>query len=145
MIAREPDPTEASFSMMGSIFNVCSILYPLSQANNADWSSPTIPLHMTITELRNIAETSIGDVVDEATDGDTLGNPGMGAEFLHLVADIFFNVLEGMERGRGDSGGSGPRPDSGAQTLLAGVHQSAIGVIDDHDFLGAKQKMRYQQ
>jgi hypothetical protein len=56
MIAREPDPTEASFSMMGSIFNVCSILYPLSQANNADWSSPTIPLHMTITELRNIAE-----------------------------------------------------------------------------------------
>jgi hypothetical protein len=38
-----------------------------------------------------------GDVVDEAADGDTLGNPQMGAELLQLVAYIFFDVLEGVE------------------------------------------------
>jgi len=86
-----------------------------------------------------------GDVVDEAAHGDGLGNPGMGAELLQLVADIFIDVLEGVEEGGSNSGGSGAILDSGAQILFAGEHQSAIGVIDDHDFLGAEQIMRYDQ
>src|SRR6266567_4404354 len=43
---------------------------------------------------------SDGDVVDEAADGYALGNPGMGAKLLQLVADIFFDVLEGIKRRR---------------------------------------------
>jgi hypothetical protein len=93
----------------------------------------------------DFAEAPTGDVVDEAADGDTLGNPRMSPELLQLVADIFFDVLEGIEAGGSDSGGSGAILDSAAQVLLAGVHQSAIGVIDDHDFLGAQQIMRYHQ
>ena len=40
-----------------------------------------------------------------------------------------------------------PRPilDSRPQILLAGLHQSAIGVIDDHKFLGVEQVVRHQQ
>ena len=63
----------------------------------------------------------------------------MGVEFLQLVADIFFDVLEGVEVGRGDGGGSAAIVDAGTQILFVGVHQAAIGVIDDHDFLGAQQ------
>src|SRR5882762_4591484 len=86
-----------------------------------------------------------GDIVDEAADGDGFGNPGMGAELLQLVADIFFDVLEGVEEGGSNSGRSRAILDSGAQILFGGVHQSAIGVIDDHDFLGAKEIVRYDQ
>ena len=31
------------------------------------------------------------------------------------------------------------------KAVLGGVHQSAIGVIDDHEFLGAEQMMRDEQ
>src|SRR6202795_2348049 len=89
----------------------------------------------------NFAQTASGDVVDEAADRDTLGNPGMGAQLLQLVADIFFDVLEGVEEGGSNSGGPGAMLNSGAQVLLASVHQSAIGVIDNHDFLSAEQKI----
>jgi hypothetical protein len=41
----------------------------------------------------DFAQKSTGKVVDESADSGTLGNPGMGAEFLQLVADIFSNVL----------------------------------------------------
>jgi len=55
------------------------------------------------------------------------------------VADIFIDVLEGVEEGGRNSGHSGAILDSGTQVLFAGVHQAAIGVIDDHDFLSAEQ------
>src|SRR5260370_40910898 len=69
----------------------------------------------------------------------------MGPELLQLVADLVFEVLEGVEEGGSNSGGSGAILDSGAQVLFAGEHQSAIGVIDDHDFLGAEEIVRYDQ
>ena len=90
-------------------------------------------------------EKATRDVVDEAADGYSLGNPGMGVELLQLVADIFFDVLEGVEEGWSNCGGSGEILDSGAQIMFAGVHQSAIGVIDDHNFLGAEQIVRYEE
>jgi len=46
----------------------------------------------------DFAEQSAGDVVDETADGNLLWNPRMGAQLLQLVADIFFNVLEGVEK-----------------------------------------------
>src|SRR5437016_1396365 len=96
-------------------------------------------------EVLDFAEMAAGDVVDEAADGDGLGNPRMGAELLQLVADIFFDVLEGIEEGGGNSSGPGAVLDSGAQIVFGGVHQSAIGVIDDHEFLGAEEIVRYDQ
>ena len=84
-------------------------------------------------------QKSSGDVVDEATDSDTHGNPGMGAELLQLVADIFIDVLEGEEEGGSYSSRPGAILDSSAQVLLASLHQAAIGMVDDHDFLSAEQ------
>ena len=69
----------------------------------------------------------------------------MCAELLQLVADIFFDVLEGVEEGRSNRGGSSAILNSGPQILFAGIHQSAIGVIDDHDLFGAQQIVRYDQ
>jgi hypothetical protein len=86
----------------------------------------------------DFAETPAGDVVDEAADSDTFGNPGMGAELLQLVADIFFDVLEGVEEGGSNGSGPGAILDSGAQILFARIHQSAVSVIDHHEFLGAE-------
>src|SRR5258706_9218723 len=82
------------------------------------------------------------DVVDEAAHGDGLGNPWMGAELLQLVADIFIDVLEGVEEGGSNGGSSGAILDLVAQIVLGGVHQSAIGVIDDHEFFSAEEMMR---
>ncbi len=64
----------------------------------------------------------------------------MGAKLLQLFAHIFFDVLEGIEEGSRNDRGSGAILDSRAQILFAGVHQSAIRMIDDHNFLGAQQK-----
>ncbi len=86
-----------------------------------------------------------GYVVNKSTDGDGRRNPGMGAELLQLMPDIFFDVLERIEKSRSDRRGSRAILDSGAQILFGGVHQSAIGVIDDHDLLGAQEKVRYDQ
>jgi hypothetical protein len=89
----------------------------------------------------DFAEEAGSYVVNEAADGERFGNPGMGAELLQLVANVFFDVLEGVKEGGRDGGGAGAILDSGAEILFAGVHQAAIGVVDDHDFLSAEKKV----
>ena len=69
----------------------------------------------------------------------------MRGELLQLVANIFIDILEGVEKRGSQSGGPREILDSGSEILFAGVHQSAICVIDDHDFLGAKQIVRDEQ
>jgi len=93
----------------------------------------------------DFAELAGGYVVDEAADGYGGGDPGVGAKLLQLVAHVFFDVLEGVEEGWGDGGGSGAILDAGAQIVFVGVHQAAIGVIDDHEFLGAEEMVRDDQ
>src|ERR1700676_4614924 len=93
----------------------------------------------------DFAEQSAGDVVDESADRDLLRNPRMSAQLLQLVTDIFFDVLECVEKGGRNGGGSGVVLYSRAQILLAGVHQPAIGMVDDHEFLGAQQIVRDDQ
>lgn len=63
----------------------------------------------------------------------------MGTEFLELLAHVFVDVLEGVKEGRADGGGAGTILDSGAQVQFVGVHQAAIGMIDDHELLGAEE------
>ena len=69
----------------------------------------------------------------------------MGAKLLQLFAHIVFDVLEGVEEGGRNNSSSGAILDSRAQILFAGVHQTAIRMIDDHNFLGAQQIVRYDQ
>ena len=93
----------------------------------------------------DFTETPADNVVDEAANRNTLRNPWMRAQLLELVLYIFFDILERIEERWSDSGRSGAVLDSSAQILLAGEHQSAIGVIDDHNFLGAQQVVRDHQ
>src|ERR1700677_5172803 len=76
----------------------------------------------------DFAEEAAGDVVDETADGDGLRNPGMRAEFLQLMADVFFHVLKSVEKGGRSGGGPGGFLDAGAQIVLARLHQSAVGM-----------------
>jgi len=69
----------------------------------------------------------------------------MRAQLLQLMTHIFFNVLEGVEKGRRDGRGSSAILDSVAQILLRGVHKAAIRVVDDHEFLGVQQVMRHDK
>jgi hypothetical protein len=80
-------------------------------------------------------------VVYEAANRECFRNPRMGAKFLQLVADVFFDVLESVKEGGGNGGSAGAILDSGTEILLAGVHQTAIGVVNDHDFLSAEKKV----
>jgi len=89
------------------------------------------------------AETAISNVVHESSDSNGLRNPRMRAEFLQLVADIFFDVSECVEEGGGHSSRSCAILNFRVQVLLGSLHQPAIGVIDDHDFLGAQQIVRH--
>src|SRR4029077_16318474 len=106
-----------------------------------DGSPPGAGIKSALTIL-NFAKQTAGYVVDEATDPDRFRNPGVGAKFLQLMADIFINVLEGVEERGSDSRGPGPVLDSGAQIVLGGQHQTTISVIDDHKFLGAEEIVR---
>ena len=90
----------------------------------------------------DLAELPVGDVVDKATDGHGFGNPRMRVKFLQLLANVFFDVLERVEERGRDRCGAHAILNSGAQVLFADVHQAAIGVIDDHEFLGAEQVVR---
>ena len=69
----------------------------------------------------------------------------MTAKLLQLVSDVFLDVLEGVEKCGGDRRGPGAIVDSSAQVLLIRVHQPAVGMIDDHEFLGAEQVVRHDQ
>ena len=69
----------------------------------------------------------------------------MGAKFLQLLTDIFVNIPKGVEVGWRDSSGPRIALDSGAQVLLGRAHQSAIGVIDHHEFFRTQQVMRHEQ
>ncbi len=69
----------------------------------------------------------------------------MIVQLLQLLAHILLDILKREK----ECGRDGRRPravlDPRPQILLAGLHQSAIGVIDDHEFLGVEQVVRHQQ
>lgn len=69
----------------------------------------------------------------------------MRPQFLQLMAHVLFDVLKGKKECRRDCRSPTSILDSRAQILLAGVHQPAVGVIDDHEFLGFEEVVRYQQ
>jgi hypothetical protein len=69
----------------------------------------------------------------------------MVVQLLQLLPHILLDILKSKK----ECGRDGRRPravlDSRSQILLAGLHQAAIGVIDDHKFLGVEQVVRHQQ
>ena len=93
----------------------------------------------------DFTEKAAADVVDESADGDRFGNPWVRVQLLQLMAYIFIYVLECVEESGSKCGGAGGILDSGAQILFIRMHQSAIGVIDDHDFLDTEQVVRHEQ
>ena len=95
--------------------------------------------------ILDFAQTAIRHIIDKSADCNLLRNPGMAPKLLQLVADIFLDVLERVEEGWGDGCSARAILDSSAQILLVRMHQTAIGMIDDHDFLGAKEIVRYNQ
>ena len=60
----------------------------------------------------------------------------MRAKLLQLMTDIFVDVLKGIEKCGRDGGGPCAILDPVAQILFRGVHQAAIGVVDDHELPG---------
>jgi hypothetical protein len=69
----------------------------------------------------------------------------MCSQLLQLMAHILIDVLEGVEKRGRDGRRSGAILDSVAQILFSGVHQAAIGVVDDHELPGVQQVMRYDK
>ena len=95
--------------------------------------------------LLNFPQPPTPHIIDKPPRNQFFGNPWMSAEFLQLVADVFFNVLESEKKRGRNRRRSRAILNAGAQFLLARQHQSTIGVIDDHDFLRFKQIVRNQQ
>ena len=96
-------------------------------------------------KVLDLAQEPRDNVVDEAAYGNFLGNPRMRAEFLQLMAHVFVDVLESIEKGWSDRGSARAILNAGAQLLLGRMHQAAVGVIDDHEFLSAQQMVRDNQ
>jgi len=69
----------------------------------------------------------------------------MRAKLLQLMANIFVDVLKSVEKCGRDGCGPSAILDSVAQILLGGVHQAAIGVVDDHELPSVQQVMRYDE
>ena len=71
-------------------------------------------------------------------------HPVVRLELADLLAHVLLHVLKGMEV----NGRVGPcaclRLDGGVQLFFAGLHQAAVGVIDDHELFRAQQVMGHQ-
>src|SRR6266852_9509736 len=135
--------TRTILSAPGTLLNCVSLETGMKSWQHHPRASAQLqPNSLIFSVVFDFAKAAGGYIVDEAADGDGCGDPGMGAQLLQLVADIFLNVLERVEKGRSDGGGSGAILDAVAQIVLGGGHQSAIGVVDDHDFFRAQQVMR---
>lgn len=59
----------------------------------------------------------------------------------HLLADIFFEVVEGVEVSGFGCGGSHFFGQAGFQFVFTHFQQAAVGVVDDDEFLGVEQMM----
>src|SRR5208337_3372603 len=84
-------------------------------------------------------------VVDKSTDGYILWNPRVRLDALDLAAHVAGQIAEGMKVTRSECRG----PPFAFQPfeqigVLERLHP-AVGVIDDHELLGAQQVVRNQQ
>lgn len=63
----------------------------------------------------------------------------MRTQLLHLMTDIFVDVLKGVEKCGGDGCGARAILDSVAQILFGSKHQAAICMVDYHELLGVQK------
>jgi hypothetical protein len=75
-------------------------------------------------------------MVDKAAHRQIGGHPGVLLDLLDLLADVFIQVMKGVELDRGLF----PRLplEPGAKFFVSESHHSAIGVVDDEELLRAE-------
>src|SRR5271169_532168 len=76
------------------------------------------------------------DVIDETPNRDLLGNPGMRAQLHHLVADVLIQARKRVEHRRHHGGRARLPLEPLDQVMVLEGQHAAIGVVDDHEFLG---------
>ena len=69
----------------------------------------------------------------------------MGTQLLQLMVDVFVEVLKGIKARWSNRRGSSAVFNSCAKILFGRAHQAAVGVINDHELLGAQQIVRHEQ
>lgn len=90
----------------------------------------------------DLAEFAGGDVEDEAADGEVVADPTVGLEFLYLLSDIGFDVLEGVKAHGRAGRESGFAFDLRVHFFFGSLHHAAIGVVDHHHFIGSQHVVR---
>jgi len=84
-------------------------------------------------------------VVNEAADWNVPGNPRVRFHAPNLLAEVFFEIIEGMKVGGCTEVGSHFFGELFLEFGLAHFEQAAIGVIDDDELLGVEQVMGNDQ
>lgn len=69
----------------------------------------------------------------------------MAVQLLQLLPHVLLDVLKSVKKRRSHRRGAGGLENAPAQTFFAGVHQSAVRMIDHHDLFGSQQVVRHQQ
>jgi hypothetical protein len=82
---------------------------------------------------RDFPQVSVRDVVNESANY-RITDPVVRPQGSHLLADIFRDVAKGVKRDRSVRRNARLIFNQAMEIRLRDLHQSAIGVIDDHDF-----------
>jgi hypothetical protein len=82
---------------------------------------------------RDFPQVSVRDIVNESANY-RIADPVVRPQSPHLLADIFRDVAEGMKGDRSVRRNARLIFNQAMEIRLRDLHQSAIGVIDDHDF-----------
>ena len=105
-----------------------------------------MPAGMFPSRLTYLPQIPSLNLEDEAADCDRLGShPTVLSQLPQLLPDVFLDVGKGVEAHRRICWNAGSLFDRAMQLFLGRLHQTAIGVIDDHELLRAEQVMGNQQ
>jgi hypothetical protein len=80
-------------------------------------------------------------VVDKSAHRDVLRNPRVRLDLRHLLADVFFQIIERVEMRRLGGDCAHFFGELRAQFVLLHLQQAAVGVVDDDELLRIEQVM----
>lgn len=84
-------------------------------------------------------------VVYETAHRDVLRNPRVVVYLPHLLADVFFKVIEAVEMSRLAGDRAHLLGEALSQLVFLNLQESAVGVVDDDELLCVEQVMRDEQ